>query len=182
MGPQLGFFSGDKITLTGGVAYYPGFIDCEEGDKLFAALMKLEWNQHIYIGRQPAPRKYAWMGIPYSSPNLANEIVVTEWTPEARHIKALVEEKTGCSFDSLNLNLYENHRDSIDWHSDGKEEGLWTFPIASVSLGESRSFKWRRNKKNSSITTQTLEHGSMLVMPPGFQRDYLHALLKRDKE
>jgi alkylated DNA repair dioxygenase AlkB len=177
---QLQFFGEVAQTLQGGVTYQSNFIDLAEADRIFAALDKLEWGQHVYAGSGTAPRKYAWMGVPYTSPNLVSKIVVTPWTPEAKYIKELVEEKVGCGFDSLNLNRYDNHRDSIGWHSDGSGEGLWTFPIASVSLGAPRRFKWQ-SKKDGGVTTQVLEHGSLLIMPPGFQRDYLHALPKQDK-
>ncbi len=166
--------------LAGGVVYHADFIESSQADKLFAALTELEWHQHAYKRTGPAPRQYAWMGIPYQSPNLANKVVVSAWTPEALQIKSLVEEKVGCTFDSLNLNLYRDHRDSIGFHSDGQEEGLWSFPIASVSLGASRRFTWK-GKKDGAATTQLLEHGSLLVMPPGFQRDHVHEVPKQQK-
>lgn len=173
------FDSGPR-ELAGGVIYDPSFIGLEEADKLFAALLNLNWQHHGYMGAGLAPRQYVWMGIPYTSPTLATKFVVSEWTPEATRIKALVEEQTGCRFDSLNLNLYRNHRDSIDWHYDGEQEGLWSFPIASVSLGAARRFKWRR-LTDGLTSTQSLAHGSLFVMPPGFQRDHRHALLKQQK-
>jgi alkylated DNA repair dioxygenase AlkB len=181
MPPQPMLFDDVTRELPGGVTYYPNFIDPDEADRLFAALLALKWEQHVYRGRnQPAPREYAWMGIPYVSPNLVNKIVVTPWTPEAKALKTRVEEQTRCTFDSLNLNKYRNHRDSIDWHSDGEKEGLWNFPIASVSLGAVRAFRWRNNSTRV-ITTQPLAHGSLLVMPRGFQRDHQHALPKQDE-
>jgi alkylated DNA repair dioxygenase AlkB len=176
--PRL--FDGPE-TLDGGVVYHGDFIGLTEADKLFAALMNLEWRQHHYVRTGKAPRMYVWMGIPYNSPRSANRIVVTAWTPEALRIKALVEEKTGYTFDSLNLNLYRDHRDSIALHSDREAEGLWSFPIASVSLGAERRFIWRR-VKDRLTSTQVLGHGSLLVMPPGFQRDYRHELPKQQSE
>jgi alkylated DNA repair dioxygenase AlkB len=179
MCPQASLFEAAPSDLVGGVTYFPDFIGVA-AIELFASLLNLKWEQHDYVRTGITPRKSLWMGIPYTSPRLANKVAVIEWTPEAKRIKALVEEKTGCRFDSLNLNLYRNHRDSIDWHYDGEQEALGTFPIASVSLGAARRFKWRRNK-DWLITTQLLVPGSLLVMPPGFQRDYYHALPKQTK-
>lgn len=176
MCPPQGLFDGSQAALEGGVVYYPDFIGLEEADKLFAAFLKLKWEQQLFN----TPRKYAWMGIPPAPSYLPRKVVVTDWTQEATLVKSLVEEKTGYSFDSLSLNLYRDNRDSVDWHFDGEHEGLWTFPIASVSLGAFRRFKWR-SKKSGLTTTQELAHGSLLVMPPGFQGDYLHALLKQQK-
>jgi hypothetical protein len=111
-------FAAAPIELVGGVIYEPNFINLEEADRLFAALQNLNWQRHNYTGAGLAPRQYAWMGIPYVSRNSANKTVVSEWTAEAIQIKALVEKRTGCQFDSLNLNSYRDHRDSIDWHFD----------------------------------------------------------------
>jgi alkylated DNA repair dioxygenase AlkB len=176
--PESTLFDAGPIVLKGGVQYYPNFIGSGEADGLFTALQKLEWRRNDLFSLN-APRQYVWMGLPGRAPQF-RKIVITGWTPEATRIKALVEEKTGRTFDSLILNLYRDHQDSIDWHFDGEEEGLWSFPIASVSLGAARKFKWR-SKKDGSTTTQALAHGSLLVMPPGFQSDHLRAVLKQTK-
>lgn len=178
MCPPAGLFdSGQQIVLPGDVVYFPDFISHDEADKLFAAFQNLKWEQEML-----KPRKYAWMGVPPGPAVLSSRrIVMTEWTQEAKHAKALVEEKVGCSFDSLSLNLYRDHRDSIHWHYDGPHEGLDAFPIASVSLGAVRRFQWRRIRDGLN-TIEPLAHGSLLVMPPGFQRDYRHAVLKQQKE
>jgi alkylated DNA repair dioxygenase AlkB len=180
MCPQKMLFDAAPSELAGGVIYEPNFISFEEAHTMFAVFRNLNWQHHGYMGAGLAPRQYVWMGIPYSSPSSATKIVVSEWTPETKHIKTLVEKRTGCEFDSLNLNLYRDHRDSIDWHYDGQQEGLYSFPIASVSFGAARRFKWRKNN-DGLVTTQLLEHGSLLVMPPGFQCDYRHALPKQMK-
>ena len=177
---QLGIFDKGEQPLHGGVIYRHTFLARAEADKLFEAFLKLNWQQHRYRRTGPAPRMYVWMGIPYRSPNLENEVVVTDWTPEALRVKARVEEAASCTFDSLNFNLYRSEHDSIYWHPDGEAEGLWRYPIASVSLGAVRRFEWRKNK-NGEIHAQALGHGSLLVMPPWFQRDYEHRVPKQDE-
>jgi alkylated DNA repair dioxygenase AlkB len=123
---------------------------------------------------------YAWMGVRSISQKVINKILVTEWTSEAQRIKLLVEEITGCTFDSLDLNLYRDHRDCIAPHSDGHEGGLPAFPIASVSLGAERRFKWS-NSKDESTTIQLLEHGSLLLVPSRFQRENRPESPKQEK-
>jgi alkylated DNA repair dioxygenase AlkB len=169
MRPRVGLFSA-PIVLAGGVGYYSGFIGPEEADELLAALLKLEWTQPVYRGAGPDSPMHAWMGVRYVSQKLINKILVTEWTSQAQHIKLLVEEITGCTFDSLDLKLYRDHRDCIGLHSDDNEGGLRTFPIASVSLGAERRFRWS-NIKDKSTTTQLLEHGSLLLVPSRFQHE-----------
>jgi alkylated DNA repair dioxygenase AlkB len=172
-------FGEQPTALTGGVAYYPHFISPAEADEFFADFQKLPWKQNNLFGLS-APRMYVWMGLSYTSHHLLNKIVVTPWTAGALRVKALVEARVGCTFDSLNLNLYRDYRDSFAMHFDGEEQGLWKFPIASVSFGAERRFKWRR-LNDALMTTQTLEHGSLLVMPPLFQRDFRHELAKQQK-
>lgn len=179
-GIQPGIFDEGEEDLPGGVIYRPNFIGRAEADKLYEAFIKLNWQQHVYRRTGAAPRMYVWMGIPYHSPNLANELVLTDWTPEANCVKACVEEAAQCVFDSLNFNLYRNEHDSIYWHPDGEAEGLWSFPIASVSLGAARKFEWRKNGKGA-IHSQILDHGSLLIMPPWFQRDYIHRVPKQGR-
>jgi alkylated DNA repair dioxygenase AlkB len=177
---QVAFFERDASELMGGVTYIPGFIAPKEADELLAAYLRLDWRQHIYRVNGKAPRLYVWMGVPYISPNLVSKTVTTEWTAEAKRIKDRVEQVTGCTFDSLNMNRYRHNRDSIGWHSDSEAEGRWDFPIASVSLGAVRRFQWKR-KSDDATDSQAVEHGSLFIMPAGFQRDYQHRLPKQEK-
>jgi len=173
-------FPSDPIVLAGGVGYYRGFISPQEADDLFAAFLKFEWRQHILQATGPDSPLYVWMGIPCDLLNSANKIMVAEWTPEAEHLKLLVEEKTGCTFDSLEMNLYRDHRDYLGFDSGRKEAGKLSFPIASVSLGAERRVRWT-NINDESTTTQLLEHGSLVLMPPSFRCDHRFEMPKQEK-
>ena len=179
MSAESSLFETGEHVLQGGVLYYPDFIPLKEADVLFGALMKLQWEQHDFFSTGHVPRKCLAMLSPNTSPRVPNRITRIEWAPEAERVRALVEDKVGCKFDSLTLNLYRDQRDSIDWHFDGEQDGLWRYPVASVSLGAVRRFKWR--SMTGLTTIQSLAHGSLLVMPAGFQRDYRHALLKQQR-
>lgn len=171
-------FQVGPIELSGGVVYYPQFIPLKEADELLTALLKLEWRQHVYHRTGPAPRLYVWMGEPYQSPNSTEPIVISPWTEDVLRLKALVEDRVGCASNSVNLNLYRDHHDSIAPHSDSPKEGLWNSPIASISLGAERKFIWR-SKKSGLVASQVMEHGSLLIMNPGFQADYEHEVPKQ---
>jgi alkylated DNA repair dioxygenase AlkB len=180
MPARAGSFN-DPIVLAGNVGYYPGFIPSEEADELFAALSELQWCQPVLRGMGPDSPMLACMSDSSSRPQAANKIAPIPWTPEAIRIKLLVEEKTGCAFDSLLLNLYRDHRDCLALGAGGSGDGPpMASPIATVSLGAQRRFKWE-NGKDGSTTTQLLEHGSLLLLPPGFQRDNRHELPKQEK-
>jgi alkylated DNA repair dioxygenase AlkB len=178
MTTQLDFFTG-PTQLESGLVYLADFFDRTKSAELFDAFLKLNWqpNPYRFTGQRP---KYVWMGIPTNSTRLMNKIIVTGWTPEALFVKQLVEDATEHLFDSLQFNLYRDERDALYWHFDGETEGLWTSPIASVSLGAERRFKCRSLRDGRSCT-QVLAPGSLLVMPPGFQRDYRHSVLRQQR-
>lgn len=138
------------------------------------------------------PRLYQWMGV---APTLYGErIIPIEWTPEALEVQRRLHAATGFLFNSLNINFYRNGNDHIGWHADGEEEGLWEFPIASVSLGAVRYFQTcpyggngklkRRFHKHFGTPDQpvALGHGSLVVMPAGSQEFFVHRLKKATKQ
>ncbi len=172
----------DPIVLAGNVGYYPSFISIEEADELLAALSNLTWSQPVLRGMGPDSPMIALMND--SAPAAARasgEITATAWTQEASRLKLLVEEKTGCTFDSLFLNLYRDHRDCLALPNAGREhESQAGSPIATVSLGAQRRFRWE-NSKDGSTTAQLLEHGSLLLLPPGFLRENRPELPKQEK-
>jgi alkylated DNA repair dioxygenase AlkB len=179
MPAKAGSFN-DPIVLAGNVGYYPGFIPPEEADKSLAVLLELPWSQPVLRGMGPDSPMVACMSDPSSRQQATNEIVPL-WTPEAIRIKLLVEEHTGCTFDDLLLNLYRDHRDCLARRAGDREDGHeMTFPIATVSLGAQRRFRWE-NSKDGSTTAQLLEHGSLLLLPPGFHCDNSHELPKQER-
>jgi alkylated DNA repair dioxygenase AlkB len=149
----------DELWECGQTQYSPDFLTKEDADKMFAALSNLPWKQHIitmYGKKIPAPRLFQWMGIPpqdksYSggTPTATGSLYgeginPTPWTPEALEIQQRVREATGFQFDSLNINYYRDEKDYLGFHIDKQNEGLWEFPIASVSLGSERDFQIQR--------------------------------------
>jgi len=99
------------------------------------------------------------------------------WNPCLTYIKERVEEHTGKEFNSVLLNLYEDGRDEIKWHSD-KEDTLGDNPvIACVNLGATRKF-WFLNKDTGEKSFVEVADGDLLVMTEDCQENYLHAILK----
>ena len=175
--------------------YDQNFIPEADADRLFAALEKMPWKQHtmeMHGKRIPMPRLYEWMGI---APTIYGErILPIEWTPEALEVQRRVQIATGFLFNSLNINFYRDGNDHIGWHSDDTKEGLWEFPIASVSFGAVRYFQTcpysgdgklkRRFHRFFGSPDQAiaLGHGSLVVMPAGSQEFYVHRLRKATKQ
>jgi alkylated DNA repair dioxygenase AlkB len=131
----------------------------------------------------PQPRLTAWYGdnganYTYSGIHLAP----LPWTHTLIDIKNRVEEIAGTNFNSVLVNYYRDHHDSMGLHSDDEPElGRWPI-IASLSLGEERTFilkhKTRRDLK--SVRLQ-LASGSLLLMKGDTQHCWKHGIEKEKR-
>jgi alkylated DNA repair dioxygenase AlkB len=163
--------------------YYPGFIEPETGYALLNKLISdTPWKQQVrkmYTKEVITPRLTAWYGDPkaYDYQSLGNTTPHC-WTSELLKIKSLVEPLAGIRFNSVLLNYYRDGNDSVAWHSD-KEDILGKNPIvASVSLGQVRSFDIRNKDNHSERYAVKLEHGSFLLMKAGLQEQWEHRIAK----
>jgi alkylated DNA repair dioxygenase AlkB len=168
--------------------YFPEFFTKAEADRLFNSLSTtLPWGhapEYFIAGEcRKLSHETVWFGVDvHSAPTKCDVQRPVRWTPEILTIKTAVEAKVGCEFNSVLTNLYKTERSAIGAHNDKPSEGSWAYPIASVSLGAARRFRIReKNQERRILRTITLEHGSLLVMPAGFQADHLHEILKESK-
>lgn len=156
------------------VTYRPAFDDTAYVE-LRAAI---DWQQRsvtVYGKTYPQPRLTRWYGpIGYTYSGLA-------WPadPLPPVLRALAEKTSaavGVELNSVLCNLYRDGRDCVSWHADD-EEGMGA-TIASLSYGATRTFKLRPAGAGRSPrhTSYDLEHGSLLVMWPGVQRDWQHCI------
>ena len=145
---------------------------------------EVPWRaENIFVwGRTyPQPRLIAWYGdagknYTYSGINLSP----LPWTEALLDIKSRVEAATRTDFNSVLLNYYRDHRDSMGLHSDDEPE-LGAQPIlASLSLGEERTFILRhKREKTLKPVRLKLASGSLLLMKGETQRHWKHGI---DKE
>jgi hypothetical protein len=56
--------------------------------------------------------------------------------------------------------------------------GISQSTLVSLSLGAGRKFQLRKKGKGTTIHDYWLEHGSLLLMQPGCQLEYIHQLPK----
>lgn len=83
------------------------------------------------------------------------------------------------------LNRYDNHRNALGWHADDFVGMDHERPVCVVSLGEAREIWWRPNGATGETPPerrQLLEHGSLFIMPPGFQHTHEHRIPKGSRE
>lgn len=162
------------------VNYYGKLLSHRMSDHYFERLLKeIDWknDEAIILGRHIiTKRKVAWYGnnnYAYTYSNVTKEAL--GWTKELLELKAMVELKTGTSFNSCLLNLYHNGDEGMAWHSDDEKCLGRDTVIASVSFGAERKFCFKHKQAGDKVSL-ILEHGSLLVMQGATQTNWLHRL------
>lgn len=186
---MLNLFPEEKIILDLPDAifeYYPNFFSKEKADELNKLLYKeILWQQDtitVYGKNHLQPRLtalYGNEGKPYKYSNIIMN--PHPWNATLVHIKELVEEKANHSFTTVLANLYRNEKDSNGWHADNEKELGRNPIIASISLGEERTFQLKHNTIKEAKQSLILKHGSLLLMKEGSQIHYKHQIPKVSK-
>lgn len=177
------------------VRYYPQWIATEETVPWMAALKaELVWEQpEIIIAGMPRriPRLQAWCGdgsavMIYSG----RRFYPQPWHPVLTCLRHRLRELLGRDFNSVLVNLYRDGNDSVGWHSDDEPE-LGPEPcIASISLGATRRFSFKKRASRSAggatkIRQKNigleLHNGDLLVMAGLTQKNWHHSLPKTKK-
>ena len=126
------------------------------------------------------PRLTAWYGDDGTNYTYSGiHLLPLPWTPTLIDIKNRIEKIAAIDFNSVLLNYYRNHRDSMGLHSDDEPE-LGNRPIiASLSLGEERTFILKhKNRKDLRSVRLRLASGSLLLMKGETQHCWKHGIEK----
>jgi len=142
------------------------------------------WRQEkitVYGKPYLQPRLSAWYGnLSYSYSGIRLE--PEPWTPTLLRIKAHVEALSGHQFNSVLLNYYRDHNDSMGMHSDDERELGRQPTIASLSLGEQRTFLLKhKTRKDLKTAKLVLPSGSLLLMQGDTQQHWRHGINKQRK-
>ncbi|MEM7292236.1 MAG: alpha-ketoglutarate-dependent dioxygenase AlkB [Pseudomonadota bacterium] len=130
--------------------------------------------------RHKQPRLTAWYGdndltYTYSGVTLRP----TPWTPLLKELKHRIEVVTDCAFNSVLLNYYRDQCDGMGMHSDDERELGDNPTIASLSLGEERTFVLQhKTRRDLDRVKLPLPSGSLLLMRGGTQRHWKHGIPK----
>ena len=143
-----------------------------------------DWCQEkitVYGKPYLQPRLSAWHGnLSYSYSGIRLE--PRPWSPTLLAIKARVEALTDQAFNSVLLNYYRNQSDSMGMHSDDERELGQQPAIASLSLGEQRTFLLKhKTRKDLKTVRLALPSGSLLLMRGDTQRYWRHGINKERK-
>lgn len=165
--------------------WQPQYFNAQRADELLQRLLQeTPWRQdHIRLhGRSLAvPRLQAWYGTPQARYGYSGLLLTPlPFTPLLQSLREELQERCGHPFNALLLNWYRDGNDSVSWHSDDEPE-LGADPvIASLSLGQTRRFELRhRQRKDLRKCVLELNHGSLLLMGKGLQRNWQHQIPKQ---
>ena len=161
------------------------FFKAKEANDIFNLLKeKVPWEQEILrmFGKEiPIPRLTAWFGDPektYTYSGILNQPHDWKIIPELDDMREKLSQACSVNFNSVLLNLYRDGNDSVDWHADDERE-LGPEPIiASVSLGETRTFDFRSKYDSKHKRSFELFSGDVVIMSGATQRHWEHRVPK----
>jgi len=149
---------------------------------------EIPWQQpviRVYGRMHPIPRQSCWIGDAGCQYRYSGLLQTPEaWSAPLLALRQLLEESLACGFNSLLLNRYRDGLDRMGWHADDEPELAADQPIASLSLGVSRSLRFRPKPApagpgDGSPFCLELADGDLLVMDAPTQKHWLHALPER---
>src|SRR5262245_6820766 len=143
---------------------------------------ELAWEQrHIVLFGKPVlqPRLIAWAGeLPYRYSGQTLE--PRPWPSAVRSVATRISAAARVPFNHVLINRYRDGKDSMGYHADAEPE-LGPDPVvATLSLGQTRRFLLRRDRKvaGERPLALALGHGSLLVMGGSCQRHYRHSIAR----
>ncbi len=169
------------ISDNGTCIYHCDFYSSKESSLLFKSLRTcLDWRQDpisLYGKEFMIPRLHCWYGeFDYSYSKI--KLPKREFPKPILEIKHKIEKETGLKFNGVLANLYRDGQDSNGWHSDNESELERPVHIASLSLGQERSFHLRKRGETKLRHKVNLEDGSLLIMKHPFQEFWQHQIPK----
>lgn len=166
----------------GKVEYFTNFIPKENTSHYFRELREeIVWSQDelIMFGKRITMRREsAWFadsGKSYKYAGINREGL--PWCANLKSLKQRVEDFLQVQFNSCLANYYFDGKDGMGFHTDNEKMLDPNQPIASISLGSERTFRFQHQKTKLKKEI-LLQDGSLLVMYPPCQEYWKHALPK----
>jgi len=165
------------------VCLYPAIFLESDADQLFSELkQEIIWEQEqieMYGRVHNVPRLTAWYGDEFKTYTYSGITAHSRpWTNSLLTIKDRIESISSFKFNSVLLNLYRSGNDSVSWHSDDEPELGRNPIIASLSLGQTRTFQMKHKTKPTEKQKIVLKHGDFLLMKGCTQHHWLHQIPK----
>lgn len=166
------------------VIFYPGLFTETETKILFTNLVEqIAWKQEpikIFGKSILQPRLTAYYGTEaYKYSGITMQPL--PWNTPLLKIKEKIEPLVNTEFNGVLLNLYRHGKDSMGWHSDDEKELAKDGVIASLSLGETRRFIFRRKDNHDVKVELNLADGDFFTMAGNTQKYWQHQVPKMAK-
>lgn len=159
--------------------------DCgAEASTTMALLIdKVDWREEsitLFGKSYLQPRLFAWYGDAQASYQYSGiTLSPLAWIDELSAIKKRVSEHCEADFNSVLLNYYRDHRDSMGMHADDEKELGREPVIASLSFGTTRTLKLKhKHRKDLKPLRIPLRSSSLLVMRGKTQQHWKHGVDK----
>jgi len=156
-----------------GITYIEKFID--EPDALFGLLVAdVRWDERMVA------RKTASFGKAYNYSQI--DYPYQEFLPELSAINDKIKTTIGWEPNNCLINYYVDGQSKMGYHSDQTdilEEGTG---IVIVSVGEMRVLRFRNIADQGMFLDYELEPGSLVYMTQEVQREWQHAIPKKDTD
>lgn len=162
------------------VLFYPKFLNSVDDFDWFQKSKNLKWTRseiNIYGKSIPVPRDESLFGDDLYYEYRGTQIEADPWPDFLLEARDRIQALSGYQFNFVVGNCYRTGKDSIGWHSDNFPQIGKRPAIASLSLGSARKFKLRHKDSGETVDYQ-LESGSLLIMLPGCQEDWVHTVPK----
>jgi alkylated DNA repair dioxygenase AlkB len=162
------------------VLFHPNFLNSIDDSDWFKKSQQLEWDRgeiSMYGKTIPVPREESLFGDDLLYQYRGIQIKAAPWPDFLLEARDRIRALSGCQFNFVVGNRYLTGKDSIGWHSDDFPQIGERPAIASLSLGGTRKFKLR-HKESGETVDYYLKSGSLLIMLPGCQEDWVHAVPK----
>lgn len=166
------------------VIFYAGLFTATETTIFFTQLLEqIAWQQEpikIFGKSILQPRLTAYYGTEaYKYSGITMQPL--PWNTPLLEIKEKIEPLVNTEFNGVLLNLYRHGQDSMGWHSDDEKELAKDSVIASLSLGETRRFIFRRKDNHKIKVELNLADGDFFTMAGNTQKYWQHQVPKMAK-
>ena len=172
-----------EVNIEPPVLFVPNFLNSADNLDWFEKSRALEWTRGeimMYGKKIAVPREESLFGDDYRYEYRGSVIQAKPWPDFLLETRNRIQALSGLTFNFAVGNRYVTGKDSIGWHSDSFPQIGKSPAIASLSLGSTRRFKLRHNE-SGQVVDYDLESGTLLIMLPGCQEDWQHAVLKTSR-
>lgn len=184
--PTKGMSIHAVLKADGTATYVSNFLPTDAADTLLhQALEQISWQKlstTVFGQTHAVPRLSAWFSEVDRSYSYSGCCHKSQPMPRfVRQLQQSIVGYTRCPFNSVLVNLYKDGEHCVGWHADNEPELDSNQPIASLSVGVVRDFRFRHRLNKQRTVTISSEHGSLLMMYPPIQEFWEHTLPRRTK-